>query len=86
MVFRILVIFVLAFNLYSCSKDEIVFEPTKKKDPYLIYKEGYKAFEKNDFFFASKKFAEAEIGFGEPSLSAKSAIMSSLNDNTCILY
>ena len=77
MVFRILVIFVLAFNLYSCSKDEIVFEPTKKKDPYLIYKEGYKAFEKNDFFFASKKFAEAEIGFGEPSLSAKSAIMSS---------
>ena len=79
MVFRILVIFVLAFNLYSCSKDEIVFEPTKKKDPYLIYKEGYKAFEKNDFFFASKKFSDAELNFKSPEAAAKSAIMSSFS-------
>lgn len=76
MVFRILVIFVLAFNLYSCSKDEIVFEPTKKKDPYLIYKEGYKAFEKNDFFFASKKFSDAELNFKNIEFAAKSSIMS----------
>ena len=61
MVFRILVIFVLAFNLYSCSKDEIVFEPTKKKDPYLIYKEGYKAFEKNNFFSQAKNLLKPKL-------------------------
>ena len=40
----------------------------KKVDPYLIYKEGLEAFEKNDFFFAQKKFSEAELNFEKLNL------------------
>jgi outer membrane protein assembly factor BamD len=63
--------------IFSCSKkDELIYEPSKKLDPYVLYKEGQKAFEKNDFFFASKKFSEAELNFSNTELAAKSAIMS----------
>ena len=34
-------------------------------------------FEKNDFFFANKKFTEAELNFTDVNLAAKSAIMAS---------
>ena len=63
----------------SCSKEKIVYEPTTKIDPYLIYKEGIEALEKNDYFYASKKFTEAELNFKEPKFAAKSAIMSSFS-------
>ena len=36
-----------------------------------------KAFDRNDFFFASKKFSEAELNFDKIQLAAKSSIMSS---------
>ena len=42
--------------LYSCSKKEAVFLPSEKVDPYILYKEGVEAFEKNDYFYANKKF------------------------------
>lgn len=77
MILRILFIFLLAVNLYSCSKkEEIVYEPQKQVNPYSLYKEGMDAFEINDFFYASKKFSEAEIKFSNMDLAAKSAIMS----------
>ena len=41
-----------------------------------MYKEGITAFERNDFFFANKKFSEAELNFEETEFAAKSAIMS----------
>ena len=63
--------------LYSCSKKEAVFLPSEKVDPYILYKEGVEAFEKNDYFYANKKFYEAELNFKNVDLSAKSAIMSS---------
>ena len=31
---------------------------------------------KNDYFFASKKFTEAELNFKDPMFAAKSSIMS----------
>ncbi len=65
--------------LISCSKEEIVYEPSKKNDPYELYKEGLEAFKKNDYFFASKKFTEAEINFDSPLLAAKSSIMSAFS-------
>ncbi len=75
---RILLISGLVLLLYSCSKDKKpLYEPKTQKDPYVTYAEGYEAFENNDFFFANKKFAEAEINFKEPKLAAKSAIMAS---------
>ena len=38
-----------------------------------------KAFEKNDFFFANKKFSEAELNFEKVEFAAKAAIMSSFS-------
>ena len=48
----------------------------KKNNPYTLYQEGYVAFEKNDFFFANKKFLEAEASFENLDQAAKAAIMS----------
>ena len=58
-------------------KKRPVYVPSIKIDPYEVYKQGLDAFEKNDFFFASKKFSEAELNFEFTDLAAKSAIMSS---------
>ena len=64
----------------SCSKDDgVIYKPIEKSDPYVLYKEGLEAFKKNDFFFANKKFSEAELNFENVELAAKSAIMSSFS-------
>ena len=65
------------FLIVSCSKEEIIYEPSKKTDPYVTYQEGLDAFKVNDFFRASKKFSEAELNFKIVEFAAKSAIMSS---------
>lgn len=71
--FLILIIFV---SISQCSKKkEIIYQPQDQKDPYVLYKEGIDAFNKNDFFFANKKFVEAELNFKNVDLSAKAAIM-----------
>ena len=53
----------------------MVYEPSSKVDPYVLYKEGLEAFEKFDYFL-NKKFSEAELNFEKVELAAKSAIMS----------
>ena len=67
----------LLFSLFllSCSKKEVTYEPTPRLDPYQVYKDAYTAFEKGDYFFAEKKFSEAELNFDIVEYSAKSAIM-----------
>ena len=65
--------------LTSCSKKDPVYVADTINDPYKLYEEGIVAFEKNDFFFANKKFLEAELNFEKPELAAKSAIMSSFS-------
>ena len=77
MFLRLLLILFFILPLISCSKDKAVYEPSTKVDPYLLYKEGMVSFKKNDYFYANKKFAEAEINFEIIELAAKSAIMSS---------
>ena len=74
-----LIIVIIFLLTSSCSKKEVLYEPSDKVDPYLIYKEGLEAFEQNDFFYADKKFSEAEINFDKPELAAKAAIMSSFS-------
>ena len=75
--------FALVITLFlltlSCSgaKKDVIYEPSSKLNPYDLYKEGIEAFEKNDYFFASKKFSEAELNFENIELAAKSSIMSS---------
>ena len=78
MVIRFLLILLLAFSSLACSKKEdLKYETSKRTDPYKIYAEGLIAFEKKDYFFASKKFDEAELNFSKPELAAKASIMSS---------
>ena len=80
MYFRILISFILIFLSISCSKDDAsIYTPSAKIDPYKIYKEGLDAFETNDFFFASKKFSEAEQNFEIIEYAAKSSLMSSFS-------
>lgn len=75
MLFRLLSIIIVILLLAACSKNQPVYQPTEKKDPFIIYEEGYDLFLTNDFFNASKKFAEAEMSFENMELAAKSSIM-----------
>ena len=76
MLSRFISILILVLSIISCSKKEQVYQPTENIDPYILYKEGYDAFEKNNFFFANKKFLEAEANFTNLDQAAKAAIMS----------
>ena len=69
-------VIILALSLFSCSKNEPIYQPTEKTNPYTLYQEGYVAFQKNDFFFANKKFLEAEANFENLDQAAKASIMS----------
>ena len=69
----------ISFLFISCSKEEVGYKPTEKIDPYAVYKEGYEALEKGDYFFAQKKFLEAEINFKNVELAAKSSLMASFS-------
>ena len=73
----LVIIFVSILFLTACSKKEPVYVPSEKIDPYSVYKIAYEAFEDGDYFFASKKFFEAELNFTALELSAKAAIMGS---------
>tara|TARA_X000001036_G_C20595248_1_gene772579 strand:- start:242 stop:1063 length:822 start_codon:yes stop_codon:yes gene_type:complete len=74
---KIIFIFLTITLLYSCSKNEIGYEPKDKIDPYLLYNEGFEAISRGDYFYAEKKFSEAELNFEIIEYAAKSAIMSS---------
>ena len=78
MIIRFFLFITFTFSLISCtSNKDFKYEESKRSNPYEIYKEGLIAFEKKDYFFASKKFDEAELNFDKPRLAAKAAIMSS---------
>ena len=79
MLHRASIAFICLLLVFSCSKKEPDYVPQDLKDPYVLYEEGFEAFEKNDFFFANKKFLEAELNSDKPELAAKSAIMSSFS-------
>ena len=78
MIIRFFLFITFTLSLISCtSNKDFKYEESKRSNPYEIYKEGLIAFEKKDYFFASKKFDEAELNFDKPRLAAKAAIMSS---------
>ncbi len=72
----IIIFFLIVFSACSKKQEEIIYQPLEKTNPYELYKEGLTAFERNDFFFAEKKFTEAELNFEETDFAAKSAIIS----------
>ena len=74
---RIFLLIIISLALIACSKkDEPIYIPSEKVDAFKIYNEGLNAMEKNDYFFANKKFTEAELNFENIDLAAKSAVMS----------
>jgi outer membrane protein assembly factor BamD len=76
MFFRVIFL-IIPIILFSCSKEKVQYEPKPRLDPYILYEEAYKAFERGDLFFAQKKFSEAELNFELVEFAAKSAIMAS---------
>mgnify|MGYP006129054161 CR=1 FL=1 len=75
---KFLIILLLTISLISCSKkNEVEYEPSLKIDPYNVYKEGIEAFEEGNYFYAEKKFSEAELNFEIVEFAAKAAIMAS---------
>ena len=75
---KILITLLLAISLTSCSKKgKPEYNLNSQIDPYKVYQEAIIAFEKGDYFFAEKKFSEAEINFELVEFAAKAAIMSS---------
>ena len=79
MSFKLLLALGLTIIFLSCSKSDkkIIYKLQEQVDGYKLYKEGLDAFEDNDYFYASKKFSEAELNFKVIELAAKSAVMSS---------
>ena len=78
MFLRIFLVLSLIITFISCTKNEKpIYESVEKVDPYDLYQEGLDSFKKNDFFFASKKFSQAELNFKDIDLAAKSAVMAS---------
>ena len=73
------IIIIVFLSLMSCSKKDSLYVVEELKDPYKLYQEGFIAFENSNFFFANKKFLDAELNFDKPELAAKSAIMSSFS-------
>ena len=81
---KILISFLSAFFLFSCSnkKDqEIVSLPSPDKgikiEMIKAYKEAVEALKEGDSLYASKKFSEAESLFPQSVWASKSALMSS---------
>ena len=68
---------IFLISLISCSKKEVGYEIKPRSDPYKVYEEAYEAFQKGDYFYANKKFTEAELNFKVVQLAAKSSIMAS---------
>ena len=74
---KFILVLLIFLALASCSKEEVLYEPQNQVDPYQLYQEGFEAFNKGDYFYANKKFSEAELNFDIVEYAAKSAIMSS---------
>ncbi len=63
----------------SCSKDEPAYVASEEENPFELYEEGLKGFENNNFFFASKKFDQAELNFTIVENAAKANVMSTFS-------
>ena len=74
---KVIYIFIISFLIFSCSKKEPVAEiPNNKEKSFEIYKEALENLEEGQYFYASKKFSEAENILPQIEFAAKSALMS----------
>ena len=73
---KVIIILLTVILTYSCAKENVDLESTNKKDSFKLYQEAYDGFQRGDYFYASKKFSEAELNFKNVEYAAKAAIMS----------
>jgi len=75
---KLIYISLIIFLCLSCSKKEpAVEELATEERSFAIYKEALDSMEAGDFFYASKKFEEAEAVMSKIEYSAKALLMSS---------
>ena len=75
---KILLIITLFFLTFACAKKEIVNnDPTPKEQSYKTYEKAVDAMNRGDYFYAQKKFLEAETILPEVEMSAKASLMAS---------
>jgi len=74
-----LIYFILIIFLFtSCSKEELELNiPADSEESFKIYNEALEAMNSGEYFFASKKFSEAEAILPKIEFSAKASLMSS---------
>ncbi len=72
-------LFLVIIFTFSCSKnkEQVLSVPNSKEKSYLVYQEAVDNMEKGDYFFASKKFLEAEAILPNINDSAKALLMAS---------
>ena len=69
---------IFLFFLFGCgsTEEKVVDQSLSSKEQAIkVYKEGLKAVEESDYFYASKKFSQAEILLPQSDWAAKSALM-----------
>jgi outer membrane protein assembly factor BamD len=75
---KLIYIFLIILLVISCSKKEPELKsPPDKEKSYEVYKEAVDAMNNGDYFYASKKFTEAEYILPKVEFSAKALLMSS---------
>ena len=75
------IFFICLLIFSSCSKEEMkiskIKEVDQNKEMVATYKEAYEALEKNDPYFAARKFLESELLYPQSLWAPKSALMAS---------
>ena len=74
----LLIFFLIILN--SCSKEKeisLIKETNQDLEMITAYKEGLKGLEDNDFYYAAKKFLEAELLYPQSEWASTSALMAS---------
>ena len=75
---KLIYLFLIIFLFISCSKKEPELNtPPDKEKSFETYKEAVELMEEGNYFFASKKFSEAEEILPQIEFSAKASLMSS---------
>ena len=76
-----LIIFLTILTVASCAKNDkkisLIQEINQEDEMIQAYKDGAKALEENDTFFAAKKFLEAELLYPQSEWASKSSLMAS---------
>jgi outer membrane protein assembly factor BamD len=76
-----ILVFIILFNLQSCSKDKkqvsLIKTLDQETEMMLTYKDAFENLDKGDTYYAAKKFLEAELLYPQSDWAPKSLLMAS---------